>query len=382
MIQKVDRLEQMVEDGALPDSLPDADAGSGEDVSRSTPSSQTSAAASQEDTASSTQDAASSKKDAASSPQTDESSPSYATDDPDPATQDSADSSDETPSSPDPSSVDDDSVPAPPSPPVASRTDDEERTEPHEADAADDSVSAPPEPSASASPADDTDEADDEKEDDPSSASIDDEESDPERSSGGGGKTGGDAEAGTVEYGDLFGPPALDDDSSAGENGTSGEARSAPEEDDAPDGSDAPNAQAAVATPSAEGSSVPVDGIADQWPQFVEFVKQDQISLGALLGETEPVELDDEVLTVAVPKSLHRDSLREQRPLLLDCFADRFDVSITEMRFVVKEEASEEGDGDTTDEEPVSPREQLQELRDTYAALEVLFDEFGAEPVW
>ena len=42
----------------------------------------------------------------------------------------------------------------------------------------------------------------------------------------------------------------------------------------------------------------------------------------------------------------------------------------------------EAGTEASASDEPLSPREQLQQLRDTYPALDVLFADFGAEPVW
>jgi DNA polymerase-3 subunit gamma/tau len=127
------------------------------------------------------------------------------------------------------------------------------------------------------------------------------------------------------------------------------------------------------AAPSAEG-------LAQQWPQFVDAVKSDRISLGSLLSETEPVELQNEVLTVAVPKALHRDTLHDQRRFLLNHLTSTFEVGIQEVEFMVQE--SDSSPAETESEEPLSPREQLRELRDTYSALDVLFEEFGAEPVW
>ncbi|MEF8797452.1 MAG: DNA polymerase III subunit gamma/tau, partial [Salinivenus sp.] len=180
----------------------------------------------------------------------------------------------------------------------------------------------------------------------------------------------------TVEYDDLFGQPALGGGS--------------PSDDDAPtdatgpssaDASGGTGAQAAVAEPTVEPATPDVEGLAEQWPQFVQAVKAERISIGSLLGETEPVELTGDTLTVAVPKSLHRDSLRDQRRFLVDRLAGTFEADIGEVRFVVEASSTETTDG-TADAAPLSPREQLEALRDTYPALEVLFGEFEAEPVW
>ncbi len=181
----------------------------------------------------------------------------------------------------------------------------------------------------------------------------------------------------TVEYDDLFGSPALDEGSSSGGNGTS-DASSPPNNRASSDGAGGP--QAAVAEPAVEPAAPRTEGLAQQWPQFVDAVKSDRISLGSLLGETEPVELENEVLTVAVPKALHRDTLHDQRRFLLNHLTSTFEVAIQEVEFIVEE--SNPSPDETESDEPLSPREQLQELRDTYSALDVLFEEFGAEPVW
>jgi DNA polymerase-3 subunit gamma/tau len=181
----------------------------------------------------------------------------------------------------------------------------------------------------------------------------------------------------TVEYDDLFGSPALDEGSSSGGDGAS-DASDPTNNRASSDGAGGP--QAAVAEPAVEPAAPSAEGLAQQWPQFVDAVKSDRISLGSLLSETEPVELQNEVLTVAVPKALHRDTLHDQRRFLLNHLTSTFEVGIQEVEFMVQE--SDSSPAETESDEPLSPREQLRELRDTYSALDVLFEEFGAEPVW
>jgi DNA polymerase-3 subunit gamma/tau len=136
-----------------------------------------------------------------------------------------------------------------------------------------------------------------------------------------------------------------------------------------------------VAEPSVAADAETVEALEDRWLEFVKDVKGDRISLGSLLGETEPVALRGGELTVEVPKALHRDSLRDDKRFVLERLTGLFDVDIEEIRFVVEESAP--ADDESTDNgDPLSPREQLQQLRDTYPALDVLFNEFGAEPVW
>jgi hypothetical protein len=135
-----------------------------------------------------------------------------------------------------------------------------------------------------------------------------------------------------------------------------------------------------VAEPAVASRS-DVDGLAAEWPQVVQSVKENHISLGSLLGEAEPVEYADGTLTVAVPRALHRNTLRDRRRVLLRHVTDRVDPPVDALQFVVEAPSGEPTDTEASDE-PRSPREQLQQLRDTYPALDVLFAEFGAEPVW
>ncbi|PSQ84000.1 MAG: hypothetical protein BRD30_12245 [Bacteroidetes bacterium QH_2_63_10] len=135
-----------------------------------------------------------------------------------------------------------------------------------------------------------------------------------------------------------------------------------------------------MAEPAVATTAPSVDGLVQQWPQLVEAVKDDRISLGSLLGEAEPTELRGSVLTVTVPKPLHRDTLRGQRRLLLEHVSATFEADIEDVEFLVEEPAPETNE--TEADEPTSPREQLQALRDTYPSLNVLFEGFGAEPVW
>ncbi len=317
VLQKIDRLEQMAEEGEIPAALPEGDPSEGRDgsgveaSSASTP--QTGTAAARE---------------------TAEPAPSYASDD---------------------------SAAAP------SPTDDEDRSEAPPA--------PPPEPEQEpASPAPPTAEADAVEDEGAESGETDEDDDTPEDQS----PPTSDSSDSTVEYDDLFGSPALDDASSdgngAGENSsTEADGRSSSA------GASEAGPQAAVAEPPADAGGV--GGVAEEWPRLVEEVKEERMGLGSLLGETEPVELTDDVLTVAVPKPLHRDTLRDQRRFLLQHLTATMERTVEEVRFVV-EESSSPAEADEPDEEPLSPREQLQELRGTYTSLDVLFSEFGAEPVW
>ena len=356
VIQKVERLEQMAEEGALPSSLPDATA----------PTS---------DSAASPDDASDPDPEAAPSSPPSESAPEAAEPPPDYAGESSA--AGEAPPAPA------EPADASPAPPEAAADAPDPSAPPDEAGA-----SASDGPGAAASDGPDTatsDAPNAEAPADPDAAAPEGEDADDEDEPDRPAPPAGDApdadgdDPSTVEYNDLFGAPALDEGASGGGDGASDDTTDARGDAASEGGGGGP--QAAVAEPAVATDAPVVDGLVQQWPQVVDAVKRDRISLGSLLGETEPVKHADGVLTVAVPKALHRDSLRDQRAFLLDRLAAALDVAVDEVRFVV-EEPDPDAEAASTDEDPLSPREQLQQLRDTYPALDVLFQEFGAEPVW
>ena len=354
VIRKIDKLEQMVEEGTLPASLdemgtadaaPATDAGTTEapadtGASEPTPSYETPGEDSEAEPPASESEAEAQETEAPSASgggQADKS-----------ATDKSATDKSATDKSATEESASDDSEPF--TPPDHVGTPDETASEP--TDDADDSAN----PGSS--------EREDESEPDPPSA--------PSRED----------EDATVEYNDLFGTPALDDSGSGGDgasggNGSTDASGETGDEDD-PAGS---GPQAAVAEPPVAAGAATVEALEDRWLELVQDVKSDRISLGSLLGETEPVSLSGGELTVEVPKALHRDSLRDDKRFVLERLTGLFDVSVDEIRFVVDESASTD-DASADSDDPLSPREQLQQLRDTYPALDVLFNDFGAEPVW
>jgi DNA polymerase-3 subunit gamma/tau len=185
----------------------------------------------------------------------------------------------------------------------------------------------------------------------------------------------------SVEYNDLFGAPALQSDESSENTGgadATGDRTSGGDSGAAKDGT----AQAATVAEPAVATASSDDNLTAVWPRVVQAVKEEHISLGSLLGEADPVECTDGTLTVAVPRDLHRDTLRDRRRVLLQHITATTERTIEEVRFVVETTTDDPAADANAADEPLSPREQLQQLRDMYPALNVLFADFGAEPVW
>ena len=352
VIQKIDRLEQMVEDGTLPASLPAADgAAAPEAPSEGGDETPSSAAASAEPAA-------------PDPPTSDASVPDEAA--PEASTTDSAAPAEGTPSADDDEEADAADAEQQFAPPAeGTATDETEAAGPADDDsAASEADEEPPQPSPRGGDPSDVEDG----------AAPDDEP---------------DEEDATVEYNDLFGAPALGGGASSGGDGASG-GEDPPSDTDATgdasssEGTDSSNdgPQAVVAEPDVTADTADVDALVERWPQFVSDIKDDRISLGALLGGTEPVALEGGELTVGVPKMLHRDSLRDETAFLLERLDTRFEADVDEVRFVVQEPSPDEAGTTDAGDEPMSPREQLQALRDTYPALDILFEDFGAEPVW
>ncbi len=188
-------------------------------------------------------------------------------------------------------------------------------------------------------------------------------------------------------YNDLFGPPALDsdpapsDEDGTPENDPKEGPTDATDRRTGPASSEGPTAQATVAEPEVRSSTDAV-GVAQDWSQFVAAIRGDHIRLGLFLEEAEPVEVTDGVLIVSVARALHRDTLRDHRRVLLDHLTDTIDERLDGIEFVVDEPTPDAEEDSETAQSPASPREQLRALRDTYPALDVLFAEFEAEPIW
>jgi len=227
-----------------------------------------------------------------------------------------------------------------------------------------------PAPVASTEDAPDADENDDEENEDEGSSSPGAARREPDETS----------TDPSVEYDDLFGAPALGTEDAA-------------DDEDSADATDARASSADASTGNGEGPAATVaepavaappstDGVAAEWPQIVQAVKQNHISIGSLLSEAEPVEYADGTLTVAVPRALHRDTLRDRRRMLLQHVTATVEIAVDDLRFVVETTSDEASADPAGTDEPLTPREQLERLRDTYPALDVLFGEFGAEPVW
>ena len=334
VLQKIDRLEQMAEDGTLPETLP-GDEGEPTRQAEARPQD------AEDEQLTASQSATEPASSYEANPPSESSSPRTA----DPADEEetAAEAADNAPPAPASEPADTSTNAQPSSPP---------ETSPDEA-----SHGSPEEPA------------------DESAVSSDDEDGGEE-----------DADDSGVGYDDLFGTPALDDDPSSGDGGAP--SPNATDETTDAEGSRAadgpesggPAAQSVVAEPSVDASQAPT-GVARAWPQFVKAVRREHIRLGIFLDESEPVALTDGVLTVSVPRDLHRDTLRDHRRVVLQHLTDTLDTAPDDVEFVVDEPAPETEDTDEASE-PTSPREQLQALRDTYPALEVLFGEFEAEPIW
>jgi hypothetical protein len=187
----------------------------------------------------------------------------------------------------------------------------------------------------------------------------------------------------SVEYDDLFGAPALDsEESSGGGDDTDARASRTSETDSGPTEETDMQATAVAEADSPRPTAATDDGLATEWPRVVRAVKEEHISLGSLLDEAEPVECTGGTLTVAVPRTLHRNTLRDRKRVLLQHVTATTERSVEEIRFVVEDTTADAAADTAASEEPLSPREQLQQLRDTYPALDILFGDFGAEPVW
>jgi len=328
VLDKIDRLEQMADEGELPNAVPGDGAASSDAPSPSTEEASSPITETSDET---DDESAQASADAAAEPMPDYVSESDVVPTPSEETRSDQEDSDDAP-------ADEESSP---------------KTE------------APPEADEEGAATDEEDETNDRNE--------------PRGQGGADGDPDPDADP-SVEYDDLFGTPALQsDEPSEGANETDATGdRPSTGDAEKPDG----NAQAATVAEPAVATASPDNGLAKKWPRVVQAVKEEHISLGSLLREAEPVECTGGTLTVAVPRDLHRDTLRDRKRVVLRHVTTTIEQSVEEIRFVVETTTDEAGTEASASDEPLSPREQLQQLRDTYPALDVLFADFGAEPIW
>ncbi len=285
-------------------------------------------------------------------------------------------------------------------------------------EAAEDAAQEPVHTTEDASPGDaDTNNAEP-SDAEPSDAESADEASDDPASDRGGDSSGGTPVAGgtgdgtsdgggsgEVGYDDLFGRPALKRSGGEGSGASGPENRAVSTatatRSDAPgaaDGSDEPGRSTSgdgalgqhVAEPHASGSGPDDNPTSDVvqdldriWPEFIQAVKADRISIGTQLGETHPVGFSNGTAEIRVPDTLTRDRLRDKHRYLIDRLTDEWDFGVEALRFVVREASD---DPDPSDDDapsmPLDPHEAIGQLRERYPAVDTLVKAFGAEPAF
>ena len=357
-LAKLDRLEQMVDEGGLPASL-SGDGASGDSRATDTPSDAMPSATGEP----ATDYAASPSPDAAaSSPPASSGASDDADTEPAPASEVPA-STDAPPTSP-PSDEHDASPPVP------------EKDAPH------------PDKAPAATAQVEEDEA-------VNNRTTDDDEplSPPDSSSGTDNPEGGGPESDGPEdappppqtgYRDLFGKPVLQKKKE--------EPADAPPEDAAP-GPASQNQASSAALPGGEGgvataaappddtpSSDELQRLTAVWGDFVRSVTSDRIRVGSCLQHAAPMDVRNGIARVAVPDDFHRRQLTDHESILTDHLSDVLDRAVEQFRFVVEESTAPSSSGETTSES--DPYERMRNLREQYPVIEMLFDEFGGELVW
>jgi DNA polymerase-3 subunit gamma/tau len=404
VLQKIDRLERMVDDGEIPEDLPLGNGTASSSPSASPSSAPTSATGGSPPSSSSTpssaqptsteeptssEEPASTDTQVASAPETGAgpaSTPADAssTDSPSPgsspADSSSADSSDTGASdtgAPDTGAPDTGSAPASSQPASSEAPSAESESATVEADAGAESA-----------------EEEDEDDDDTDASSGDASGGTPGDAPGdgpsggtpageGGDGTGDGSGAGGIQPRDLFGEPALQKNKkSSGGDGESGGA-SAHSGDAAPHG-EGSLPQTAPSGAQSEADAGTIRDLKELWEEFVAKVKGDRISVGTQLGPTRPVGFDNGVAEIGVPDNLTRERLRDKQKYLLSTLHESWDLDIDSLRFVVREEEEEDTSSDkqTSRAMPLDPHEALTALRERYPSVDTLVNEFGAEPAF
>jgi DNA polymerase-3 subunit gamma/tau len=190
-------------------------------------------------------------------------------------------------------------------------------------------------------------------------------------------------------YRDLFGKPALQkkDEASSDRSASSGTREAAPE-DAAADANPAESLSTsdggvATAPPPPTASDSADDDfqhLTAVWSDFVRSVTQERIRVGSCLQHAAPVEVQNGTARVAVPDAFHRRQLSDHEPLLTEHLSSILERSVDQFRFVVEKNISPNETGETTQES--DPYERMRKLREKHSVIEMLFDDFGGELVW
>jgi DNA polymerase-3 subunit gamma/tau len=184
-------------------------------------------------------------------------------------------------------------------------------------------------------------------------------------------------------YRDLFGTPALQRKGDASsDDSPQDSAASDPAASDASFSPPAPgDGGVAAAPPPAQAASEDAfQRLTSVWSEFVRAVTQERIRVGSCLQHAAPVEVLNGTARIAVPDSFHRRQLRDHEQLLTDHLSKILDRAVEQFRFVVEENGSSEDTRETTQES--DPYERMRVLREKHPVIEMLFDDFGGELVW
>ncbi len=342
-LQKIDRLDQMAQNGELPEAMPSSATRSASEEQADAAPPDSPPAPSESDEADEADNAPPAESPSAGATTTSEPPPSY-----DVSGSAEADAS-ATPSAATPEK----SAAAP----AAASSDDDSDVSPDDADA----PTPPPVPDA----AEESEESDEDEAPAPPSPATPDESADSASAppAEGGSRTG---------YRDLFGTPMLEQNQS--------------EEDDAPENSSAPptstdegGAATAVAT-DVSTATAEAEQLHAVWGRFVRAVKQDRISLGSTLEHAAPSAMHEGTLEVAVPDDFHRRQLTEHRRLLIQHLTDVTDAPVDTLRFTVQTSSNGTSNGETPTE--TDPYERMRRVRREHPIIDLIFEEFGGELVW
>ncbi len=169
----------------------------------------------------------------------------------------------------------------------------------------------------------------------------------------------------------LFGPPALARKKPP-QNALNPEAENV----SPAAGATSPRTQAPVAVETAR----PLRPALPVWPNYVQTVMAERIHVGALLKHGNPVEIQNDTLTVTVPDDFHQRLLDSQSDFLLKHLAKFTQAPVTRLRFTVCQDQSLPDPAETSRE--IDPVEYMKNKRQDNPVIRAIFDEFGGELVW
>ena len=116
------------------------------------------------------------------------------------------------------------------------------------------------------------------------------------------------------------------------------------------------------------------------WPQLVQIVKRNHVSLGAALQQATPLHIDDSTAVIGVANPFYKQTLTEKAPILLEYLQEMTEHSFAEIDVRVRQDLQTEDPA--AQEASFDVQQYLKDEAEDDPVLRAIFEQFGGEVVW